>query len=203
MTINCAKLAKELNCRKFLCSGTIAERNIESLPNLSKTGPGMLYGASKYSTRIMLETYCKSIGLPFVWMQFSNIFGPTCRTGSLVSYVLSEIMSGNEAKFGKADQPYDLIYVDDLINAVHLLGTKSTKRNFYFIGSGTPRILKDYLLEIGHAAHKENLIKIGAREDDGIKYRYDMFDVSALKEDIGEYISMGFEEAIRFTIEHY
>lgn len=203
MTIYCADIAKKVNCKKFLCSGTIAERNIESLHNLNKTGAGMFYGASKYSTHIMLETYCKNIGLDFVWMQFSNIFGPSNKTGNLVSYTLSQILNDKEATFGPANQPYDFIYVNDLINAVYLLGIKKTKNNFYFIGSGTPRLLKEYLFEIGKITGKENLIKIGVREDDGIVYNYNMFDISNLKNDIGDYISMPFEEAIRYTIENY
>ena len=203
MTIYCADIAKKVNCKKFLCSGTIAERNIESLHNLNKTGAGMFYGASKYSTHIMLETYCKNIGLDFVWMQFSNIFGPSNKTGNLVSYTLSQILNDKEATFGPANQPYDFIYVNDLINAVYLLGIKETKNNFYFIGSGTPRLLKEYLFEIGKITGKENLIKIGVREDDGIVYNYNMFDISNLKNDIGDYISMPFEEAIRYTIENY
>lgn len=203
MTIKCAEVAKKVNCKKFLCAGTIAERNIESLHNLNKTGPGMFYGASKYSAHIMLETYCKNIGLNFIWMQFSNIFGPANKTGNLVSYTLSQIFEDKEASFGPANQPYDFIYVNDLINAVYLLGISKTKNNFYFIGSGTPRLLKDYLLSIGKIANKEKLIKVGVREDDGIKYDYSMFDINNLKNDIGNYISKSFEEAIKYTIENY
>lgn len=203
MTINCAEVAKQVNCKKFLCSGTIAERNIESLHNLDKTGAGMFYGASKYSTHIMLETYCKNIGLNFVWMQFSNIYGPSNKTGNLVSYTLTQILDNKEATFGPAKEPYDFIFVNDLINAVYLLGIKETKYNFYFIGSGTPRLLKDYLLEIGRIANKEELIKIGVRDDDGIRYDYSMFDITNLKNDIGDYVSMPFDEAIKYTIENY
>lgn len=203
MTIYCADIAKKVNCKKFLCSGTIAERNIESLPHLNKTGAGMFYGASKYSTHIMLETYCKNIGLNFIWMQFSNIFGPSNKTGNLVSYTLSQILNNKEATFGPANQPYDFIYVNDLIYAVYLLGIKKTKNSFYFIGSGTPRLLKEYLLDIGKIANRENLIKIGVREDDGIIYDYNMFDISNLKNDIGDYISMSFEAAIKYTIANY
>ena len=203
LTIKCASIAKQINCKKFLCAGTIAERNVESLKNVYVTGAGMFYGASKYSTHIMLETYCKNIGLNFVWMQFSNIFGPSNKTGNLVSYTLSQILENKPAIFGPADQPYDFIYIDDLIRAVYLLGVKETKKNFYFIGSGTPRLLKEYLLEIGKIAKKEDLIEIGGRDADGIIYEYSMFDITELKKDIGVYVSMPFEDAVRFTIKKY
>lgn len=203
MAMNCASVAKRLGVKKLLCAGTIAERATESLSNLNTTSGGMMYGIAKHCTHLMLEAYCKNIGLEFVWMQFSNIYGPANKTGNLVSYTISELEKGNEASFGPALQPYDFIYVEDLIEAVLRLGERETKRNSYFIGSGKPRQLKDYLLEIGQLYGKEELIRIGSRPDDGIKYTLDMFDTTPLKEDIGEYITKNFTEGIKYTLENY
>jgi nucleoside-diphosphate-sugar epimerase len=55
-------------------------------------------------------------------MQFSNIYGIGNNTGNLVSYTLGELILNKEANFGPALQPYDFIYVDDLIEAVYRLG---------------------------------------------------------------------------------
>lgn len=203
MAMNCATVAKRLGVKKLLCAGTIAERATESLSNLNTTSGGMMYGVAKHCTHLMLETYCKNIGQDFIWMQFSNIYGPSNKTGNLVSYTIGELKKGNEASFGPALQPYDFILVDDLIEAVLRLGENKTKKNSYFIGSGEPRQLKDYLLEIGQLYGKEELIKIGSRPDDGIKYALDMFDIEALKADIGDYITKNFTEGIKYTLENY
>lgn len=203
MAMSCAFLAKKIGCRKFLCSGTVAEKAVESLPLLDKTSGGMVYGVAKHCTHLLLETYCKNIGLPFVWMQFSNIYGPQNKTGNLVSYTLGELLQDKEATFGPALQPYDFIYVDDLIEAVYRLGFCETKQNCYLIGSGEPRILRDYLIEIGHRCGKPELVKIGVRPDDGITYKMDMFDNSKLIADIGEYVKRSFTDNIVYTIKNY
>lgn len=203
MTINCAMVAKALNCKKLLCAGTIAEQATNSLPHLEKTSGGMMYGVAKYCTHLMVENYCKNIGQNFVWMQFSNIYGPSNKTGNLVSYTIGELMKGNEATFGPALQPYDFIYVEDLIEAVYRLGKNETVENCYFIGSGEPRVLKDYLLEIGCAYGHEELIKVGIRPDDGIVYTWDMFETDKLKQAIGDYVTKNFSEGIRYTLENY
>ncbi len=203
MTLNCATLAKNLGCKKFLCAGTIAEQAANSLPYLEKTSDGMMYGVMKHCTRLMLEAYCKNIGLRFVWMQFSNIYGPGNKTGNLVSYTIGEMIEGREATFGPALQPYDFIFVEDLINAVLLLGEKKTSKNCYFIGSGEPRILKEYLFEIGKQYGREDLIKVGIRQDDGIVYSMDIFDISSLVSDIGNYVSVSFSEGIKYTLQNY
>lgn len=201
MAIDCADICKKLNVKKYLCAGTVAENATFSLPNLEKTSGGMMYGVAKHACRLILEDYCKNIGQQFVWMQFSNIYGVGNKTGNLVSYTLGELMTGNEATFGPALQPYDFIYVDDLIEAVYRLGEKKTNKAFYYIGSGSPRQLKEYLLRIGELAGYANKIGIGIRPDDGIKYSMDMFCNDDLVDAIGEYVSTDFDNGINKTIE--
>ena len=201
MAIDCADICKKLNVKKYLCAGTVAENATFSLPNLEKTSGGMMYGVAKHACRLILEDYCKNIGQQFVWMQFSNIYGIGNKTGNLVSYTLGELMTGNEATFGPALQPYDFIYVDDLIEAVYRLGEKETNKAFYYIGSGSPRQLKEYLLRIGELAGYADKIGIGIRPDDGIKYSMDMFCNDDLVDAVGEYVSTDFDNGINKTIE--
>ena len=193
-------VAKQLKCEKFLCSGTIAEQAVKSLHNLSKTSGGMTYGVAKHCTRLILETYCKNIDLPFVWMQFSNIYGPKNRTGNLVSYTIDELRKDKNVAFGPANQWYDFIYIDDLIEAVYRIGFSENHSDFYFVGSGEMRKLKEYLYEIGTILSKRDKIKIGERPDDGIVYRKEMFDISTLINDIGSYVSVSFTDGIMRTI---
>lgn len=201
MAVDCANICKQLNVKKLLCAGTVAENATFSLPELAKTSGGMMYGVAKHACRLILEDYCKNIGQQFVWMQFSNIYGVGNKTGNLVSYTLGELLAGKDATFGPAIQPYDFIYVDDLIEAVYRLGANDTKKSFYYIGSGSPRILKDYLLRIGELAGCADKVGIGIRPDDGIKYTMDMFCNKDLVETIGEYVSMSFDDGIEKTIE--
>lgn len=201
MAAICMTTCKEIGCKKFLCAGTIAEQSVNSLHLLEKTSGGMMYGVAKHCTHLMLENYSKYIGQPFVWMQLSNIYGPGNKTGNLVSYTLGELFAGNNPSFGPANQPYDFVCVEDTIEAIYRLGEKETRRVSYYIGSGLPRLLKDYLIAIGNAMGCPDRIGIGQREDDGIKYNYEMFDANASFSEIGNYITKSFEEGIKETIE--
>ena len=95
---------------------------------------------------------------------------------------------------------HDFIYVDDLIEAVYRLGFKETNKPFYYIGSGNPKVLKDYLIRIGELVGCADKVGIGVREDDGVKYTMDMFDNSNLVSTIGEYASIDFDKGINKTI---
>jgi nucleoside-diphosphate-sugar epimerase len=200
MAVDCANVCKQLGVKKLLCAGTVAENATFSLPYLTQTSSGMMYGVAKHACNIIMEDYCKNIGLPFVWMQFSNIYGVGNKTGNLVSYTLGELMAGKEATFGPAQQPYDFIYVDDLIEAIYRLGIIHTSKTFYYIGSGSPRMLKEYLIRIGELVGCVNKIGIGIRQDDGIRYSMEMFDNRNLVETIGEYVLTDFDNGVKKTI---
>lgn len=200
IAVDCANICKKLSVKKYLCAGTVAENATFSLSNLQQTSGGMMYGVAKHACRLIVEDYCKNIGQNFVWMQFSNIYGVGNKTGNLVSYTLGELMAGKEATFSPALQPYDFIYVEDLIEAVYRLGANETKKAFYYIGSGSPRILKNYLLRIGELVGYADKVGIGIRPDDGIKYSMDMFCNKDLVEAVGEYVSTDFDNGINKTI---
>lgn len=48
---------------------------------------------------------------------------------------------------------------------------------------------------------KEDLVKFGIREDDGIKFTKEMFDSSKLIAEIGKYITVSFEEGVSRTLQ--
>lgn len=68
MAVDCANVCKQMGVKKLLCAGTVAENATYSLPDLEKTSGGMMYGVAKHACRLIVEDYCKNIGLPFVWM---------------------------------------------------------------------------------------------------------------------------------------
>ena len=197
MTLECCKFAKAIFCKKILISGTLAEQNFKSFKKVESINGSMIYGTFKKVTNDIVQIYCKSVGLDLVWMQFSNIYGENNYTGNLISYTIDKIKKNEKALFGPCNQIYDFIHIDDLIEAVYRLSIAKENAGFYFIGSGKPRLLKDYLVYIGKVAKKEDLICIGSRPFDGIEYTLDMFDISNLVKDIGYYVTKSFDDEIK------
>ena len=196
-----AKVAKELACKKFLAAGTVTEKIAERALNLNINAENMIYGVCKHSTHCLLDIVCKKIGIDYVWMQFSNIYGPYNISGNIVSYTLNELIHDRRPSYSKAEQPYDLMYVEDLVHALYLLGKHKTTKNCYFIGSGEPRLLKEYLLDIKVVYGNNCEIGIGERPEDGLKYELNWFQDSQLTQDVGFEPSFTFNQGIRKTIE--
>lgn len=194
------KVASILGCKKILFAGTVSEHLVDNVANLNAKAQNNVYAVCKHTTRCLVNIECEKYGINCVWMQFSNLFGPGSLNGNIVGYTIRELLAGHDATFGPATQLYDLLYIKDLVVAAFLLGKCDTKLKIYYIGSGMPMVLKDYLLEIGKLMGMQERIKIGVREDDGTRYSKDWFDINPLVKDTGYSPSSKFREGILETI---
>ncbi|MBE5969040.1 MAG: NAD(P)-dependent oxidoreductase [Lachnospiraceae bacterium] len=189
--------AEKLGCDKFMCAGTISERVLDQLEDLDNVSQNMVYALAKQTTYNLLNVKSKTFKTKLVWMQFSNVFGPGNVSGNLISYTVKEINEGRIPEFGSGMQPYNFIFIYDLIDAICALDRGDLTKQKYFLGSGEVRKLKDYLLAIPNALGKDVELGIGKRPDDGIYYKEEWFDISDLKNDTGFEAKVLFEEGIR------
>lgn len=199
-TCDCAFVAKVLNCKKFICTGTITEKIAESILNINVKAENTIYGITKHTTHCLLDILCRNLNLQYVWARLSNIYGGNNTTGNIISYALGELQSGNRPAFSKAEQYYDLMYVKDTSRALYLLGEKETKQSCYFIGSGEPRILKEYLLELRDVFGGNAEIGLGEKQEDGLMYYKEWFETEDLQKDTGFKVVYSFEEGIKETL---
>jgi nucleoside-diphosphate-sugar epimerase len=199
-TCDAAIVAKELGCKKFLAAGTITEKIASEILVSPVKAENLIYGICKHTTHCLLDIICQKINLPYIWMQFSNLYGPYSINGNIVGNAIDKLSKDENATFGSAMQPYDLLYIEDLVCAAYLLGIKETKSTCYYIGSGSPCLLKEYLIRLGEACKKPGLIKIGARADDGLKFDLKWFDTRSLQSDTGFSVQFTFEEGLQKTI---
>ena len=171
--------------QKVLSKDSEVKKIAENILNIDVKAENIIYGICKHTVHCLMDVVSKQIGIDYVWMRFSNLYGPYSINGNIVGYTLAELLKGNDASFGSANQPYDLLYIEDLVHAAYLLGENTTKNNCYYLGSGNARILSDFLYEIGDICNKRSNIKIGIRQDDGLEYNMNWFDGSAIVKEFG------------------
>lgn len=199
-TVEAYKIAGDLKCGKFISTGTISERLVEKT-EIENCNENLIYAMMKRKTYQLLSTYSNQNKTPLVWAQLSNLYGKNNNTGNIISYTLKSLMNHEIPEYSKAIQPYDLMDVNDAVYALYLLGvTRKLRHNFYFVGSGEPRILKEYLLEISSLFGDDQSIKLGAKPDDGYVYNWEWFDIRNLVEDTGFKVSDHFSNHIRMLV---
>lgn len=193
---DCAALAKDLGCKKFISTGTISEKLISQALELPNVSDNFIYAIAKNTTHLMLNSLCIKLDLPFIWAQLSNVYGSNNKTGNIISYTIETLKQGKCPEFSKAEQPYDFIHVEDVAEALVLLAENNTNKSAYFIGSGSPKYLKDYLIYIGETYGDVNAIHLGRRPDDNLKYSFSWFNTSSISQETGFCPKRSFEQNI-------
>lgn len=196
-SIKCLEFAEELGCKKFITTGTITENLIEQIPYLVNVSENLLYGLAKMTSHNMLKIISNKLKIDIVWAQLANVYGPNDSTDNLINYTISKLTKDELAEFTSGDLVFDFVYIDDVIAALMLLGERFTNLNKYFIGSGEPRLLRDFLISIGETMNKVNLIGLGVKPDSLLKYDLSWFNIYNLKQETGFYPTSNFEQNIR------
>lgn len=194
-----AYAAKQIGCEKFLSAGTVTENIVDEISGLDKVSQNMMYAVCKQTAHRLLNVYCRMLDIRLFWMQFSNIYGPGDRTNNLISYTLTEILNNRKPSFSKGSQPYDFVFIKDLVHAAYLLGSSDAPADKYVLGSGNDRLLSEYLSEIPEILGNGCQIGLGERPDDGVVYSRAWFDISKLQSVTGFTPQYSFEDGIRET----
>ena len=200
-SLDAFKVAEKTNCEKFLCAGTISECVLGQISSLEAVSQNMIYAQAKKTLYEFLQIESKNSRVKPVWMQFSNVYGPGNKTGNLIGFTMNELMAGRIPEYGPAMQPYNFVYIDDLIAGICGLAGSVLRKDKYFIGSDEVRILKEYLNEIPEILQYDVALGIGKKTDDGITYDAEWFDTTDLKEDTGYKSKISFRKGIELLRE--
>lgn len=88
--------------------------------------PASPYGASKLTGEAYCSAYFHSFGLEAVALRFSNVYGPySSHKESVVTKFISQAIRNEHLEiYGDGNQTRDFIYIDDIVSAIILAGTK-------------------------------------------------------------------------------
>jgi nucleoside-diphosphate-sugar epimerase len=196
-----AAAAKELGCKKIVATGTVYEELCDSIlcSDTFRT-PSFYLLSKKYAHEMLLQLTLK-LGIDFTWCTFFHPIGKYIKPEQMMSYTISCLLKGESPTFGKAQEPYDIVAVEDIAHGLMLAGERKLPKRQYYIGSGSPKRLHTYL-EMAQALLNPNLpLGIGTRPDDGLRFNFDWFDCSEFQKDTGYVARVNFEDAIINTAE--
>jgi nucleoside-diphosphate-sugar epimerase len=180
-------------CKKFVALGTIYEKL--ALPE--KFGNADFYVLAKRHAHETADRLAKKLGIDFVWTTVCHPVGNGIKPEQMIAQTVRDLLDGNPPQMGPADTWYDIVSVRDLALGLRLVGDYKLPGREYFIGSGDPRILKNYLTQLPEILGVSTKINLGARPDDGLRFRNEWFDISPLKNDTGYNPKVTFGEAIK------
>jgi nucleoside-diphosphate-sugar epimerase len=133
-----------VGCDRVIITGSSEELTFES-------GAGGLspYAATKTAIGIYSRLFSANYGLPVVTARLFHVFGPGQREDKLIPYVIRSFASGMQPRLGACRRICDLVFVEDVVEALVCLVQKPTIPGGQLdIGTGVGSTLRDVVLGI-------------------------------------------------------
>ena len=202
-TVECMKVAKQLGCGRFVCAGSIMEREVEAAVHTQGSRPGMgyIYGMGKHIAHCLCKSVAANIGIDLLWPMITNAYGVGELSPRFVNTTLRKIINGEPLQFTAGTQNYDFVYVTDVAKAFYLVAKDGAPFKEYIIGSGNARPLKEFILEMQQALAPDVVPQFGDVPFTGTNMPLAAFDTSDIRNDCAFVPQISFAEGTRMTME--
>lgn len=198
---NALILASELKCSKFIHVGTMEEAFTSRYLELdyhtnSEYNRHVIYSVAKLASRDVLKMMSKSLDINLIIATNSHVMGPNDDKDSFLQVTLEKLINGNELVFSTGEQIFDVISVNDCANAYYYIGEFGKSGSEYWIGSGNPRRLKEYV-EVMYSLYPSGKeMQFGKFPYNDISLKKEDFSIDLLKSDTSFYPSQSYEDAV-------
>lgn len=202
-TVECMKVAKQLGCKRFVCAGSIMEREVEASIHEqgSKPGMGYIYGIGKLTAHCICKSVATEIGIDLIWPIITNAYGEGELSPRFVNTTLRKIINNEPLQFTAATQNYDFVHIDDVAKAFYLISKNGKPFCEYVIGSSNAKPLKEFIIEMQEELAPDNKPIFGDIPFTGTNISLKDFDTTDTERDCGFKAEIPFFEGCRRTIE--
>lgn len=198
------KLCKEVDCKRVVYASSINEMETYEYLQSDDIEPsgGYIYGTGKLAAHLMGETVAKMNDVEFIPVIITNIYGVGEKSARMIYTSIKKLVNKEHCSFTAGYQTYDFIYITDAINSIIEVAEKGKAFNRYYIGSGEPKPLREFLIEMKNIVDPEAEIGLGDIPFKGIDISYSQFDLKKVEEDTGYINQIPFAEGIKMTADY-
>lgn len=197
-------LAAKIGCKRFIYASSINEmETYEYLQsdNINPSG-GYIYGVGKIAAHLMGEVVAKLNNIEFIPVIITNIYGAGENSARLINTSIRQLLNKEHCSFTEGKQTYDFIYITDAITSIVEVADKGKAYNRYYIGSGNPKPLREFLLEMGDVVDSSAELGLGDLPFNGIDIDYSQFKLKKVEEDTGYKNKVSFKDGIKMTMDY-
>lgn len=200
-SVSALEVSKKIGCSKFLQIGTMEEAFTHRYLNLdfhknSEYNRHVIYSVAKIAAKYALLIRSAEINIDFIYVLHSHVMGPGDDKDSFLQVTLEKLIYGGELVFSSGHQYFDVISPFDCANGYYLIGKKGISRSEYWVGSGNPRPLREYVEEMYRLYPSKEPMQFGKMPYNDIVLNPSDFSIENLVKDTGYSPSLSYEQIV-------
>ncbi|MFZ2539711.1 MAG: NAD(P)-dependent oxidoreductase [Oscillospiraceae bacterium] len=195
-------VATRLNCKKFVFAGTVNEYEIKKYLDKEYFEPRFtcVYSTSKLASEMICKTLAFNNGIEYNAGLVSMVYGEYNMSKMLPYVLIKHLVDNIRPKLVEGNNKYDLVYIDDVVNAFLAIGEKGLNMKSYYIGHRKLKTFKDIVIDIKDVLNPDMKLLFGEFKDTS-DMDYSLIDLDALYNDTGFECQSDFKESILRTAE--
>ncbi len=204
ITCDYINLCNAIHCKRVIYTSSINEMETYEYLQSDDITPsgGYIYGTGKLAAHLMGETVAAMKGIEFIPVIVTNIYGVGEKSVRMIYTSINKLLRQEHCSFTAGYQTYDFIYITDAINSILAIAEKGKAFNRYYIGSGEPRPLREFLLEMRDIISPTVEIGLGDITFQGVDIAYNQFELKKVETDTGYKNKISFAKGIEMTAEY-
>lgn len=200
-------VAKQIGCSRFIQVGTMEEAFTQKYLELdhhkhAQYNRHVIYSVAKMAARRALEVKAAQQHMDFFYVLHSHVMGPDDDKDSFLQVTLQKLMRGEELVFSSGEQYFDVISVDDCALGYYLIGQRGKAGQVYWVGSGEPRRLREYVERMYSLFPSGREMQFGKLPYNDVVLDKAAFSIADLVRDTGYQPAMTYEQTVRALHDH-
>jgi nucleoside-diphosphate-sugar epimerase len=195
------KVANLLGCKKFLQIGTMEEAFTNKYLGLdfhknNEYNRHVVYSTAKIAAKRALMLKSIELNIDLIYVLQSHVMAPDDDKDSFLQVTLQKLIDKDELSFSSGEQIFDVISVKDCVKGYFLICQKGIAGSEYWVGSGEPRKLREYVERMYKLYPSGKKMKFGSIPYNDIKLNKKDLSIDKLVKDTGYAAEMTYEDIV-------
>ena len=200
-SVKAFKIAEELKCRRFLQIGTMEEAFTNKYLTLDykfnkEYNRHVVYSVAKIISKKALTLISKKSKMDLIYVLHSHVMAPDDDKDSFLQVTLKKLIDKSDLIFSSGEQLFDVISENDCVNGYYLICKNGLRGSEYWVGSGNPRPLKEYVERMYALYPSGKKMQFGKLKYNDVKLDKNDFSIKNLVKDTGYQSKNTYEEIV-------
>ena len=195
--------AIKIKAKKFVFAGTMNEYEMNKYIVADYFEPRYtyIYSTAKQAAEAIGKTLAFNNKIEFCCGRIAMAYGENNYSMMIPNVVMKNLLSNTPCKLIEGNDPYDMIYIDDIADAFYAIGEKGHNMKSYYVGHRNIRTFKEIIKNIAEILNPDCPLLFGEYPDVPSGVDYKNIDLNALYNDTGFECKSDFKESILKTAE--
>jgi nucleoside-diphosphate-sugar epimerase len=157
---------------------------------------------AKISAKYTLTLEASMQDMEFIYVLHSHVMGPNDDKDSFLQVLLGKLISREPLILSSGEQMFDVVSLNDCVLGYRLLCERGIPGKNYWVGSGDPRPLREYVERMYRLYPSGQEMQFGRLPYNDIKLSAEDFSIGELQRDTGYAPTMTFEDTVELLRRH-